>query len=211
MADPISSHIISGKVRDIFGNILEGATVTVTHDDIKSANPLDDTTNAQGEYSINLSGLSEQWVAGEGIKILGSKTAEGRKTITTTISTGGGQTHNFNLDETSDFDFELQPDLQDRYAFSMVMFVHYDGLQVTRLRPLPVQTENPLDGYHPTDDDVSGNTQYTGYTDRFGNWYIQRYNSSNGQYRYARGSSDYTTNWDNRSTSVEYDYFYNVF
>ena len=135
---PVSPHNITGTIKDIFGNLLAGASVSVSH---VSINPtLTATTDSDGVYTIGLDDLDTHWIVGDSITIAANKTAEGRKTLVTTITSGGGQTHNLTLAETSDFDFERQHDLADRYPFTMAMLTHYDGAKVTRERPLPVLT-----------------------------------------------------------------------
>ncbi len=146
---PTSPHNVTGTIKDIFGNLLAGASVSVSHESIGPI--LTDTTDSDGVYTVNLGNLESQWSVGEEITIVSNKTAEGRVTLTTPITSGGGQTHNLTLAETSDFDFELQTDLQDRYPFTMVMPVHYDGAKVTRTRPLPVQAPIDIDlVYNPS-------------------------------------------------------------
>lgn len=55
-----------------------------------------------------------------------------------------------------------------------------------------------------------GADTYLGFTQKDGQWYILKINEAAGTFRYARGSSNYSTNWTNR-TSLTYDYFHNVF
>jgi len=56
-------------------------------------------------------------------------------------------------------------------------------------------------------------TVYRGYLDKDGNWFIVKevVGASTRTYRYAKGTSAYTTSWGNRSTSVSYDYFDVIF
>lgn len=74
---------------------------------------------------------------------------------------------------------------------------------------------------HPTDpytiaqiDDTSSATYaYYGFQDKSGNWYILQETisgSSQGNYRYVKGSSSFSTNWTNRATQT-YDTFENTF
>ena len=207
MPDPVTNHLISGTVFDLFGNDLAGATVSLKHTDFDETTP-SETSDSNGEYIINLSGLDSQWSLGEEIQVTASKTAEGTNTVTTTIKGAGGQTVNVTLAETSDFNFAENQ--FDKHNLVGVIPLHYDKAKVTRLRPLPVQTENPLDKYQPADDDFDSDPNYTSFTDRFGNWYIVRDNLSDGTHRYSKGSSDYTNNWDKRA-ELDYDYFHNVF
>ena len=113
---PILGHLISGTISDLLGNALAGATVTVTHESITPS--LAETSDSTGKYIINLSGLSSQWSVGDTITITASKIAEGTKTITTVISSGGSQTVNITLAETSDLVFGTNS--QDRYNLNFV-------------------------------------------------------------------------------------------
>jgi hypothetical protein len=69
----------------------------------------------------------------------------------------------------------------------------------------------PTDGYKISQiDDASATVQYFGFVNKDGAWYIQKEDSSEGTYRYTKGSSNFATNWTNR-TSLTYDYFDSVF
>ena len=68
--------------------------------------------------------------------------------------------------------------------------------------------KQPTDGYRITELDDSIPAYY-GFTDKDGNWFIMKEDAS-GAYRYAKGSSNFSTNWTNRA-SLSYDYFNVVF
>ncbi len=72
----------------------------------------------------------------------------------------------------------------------------------------PAEKE-PTDGYEINDVDDASIPSYYGFVDKDGNWYITK-EDTDGSFRYARGSVDYSTNWTNRA-SLTYDYFNNVF
>jgi hypothetical protein len=59
------------------------------------------------------------------------------------------------------------------------------------------------------DDDASPN--YYGYVRADGSWYILRetISAGNDTYQYAKGYSDYETNWTGRA-ALSYVYFYNL-
>ncbi|MAF50785.1 MAG: hypothetical protein CMH64_01710 [Nanoarchaeota archaeon] len=133
---PVLAHLVSGTVYDIYGTALAGATVTLTHISISPS--ISETTGSDGKYIINLSGLSSQWSAGDSISITASKTAEGTKTETTTISGAGGQTVNLTLAETSDLNYATN--VFNKHNLNFVLLTHYDGEKVTRERPLPVSS-----------------------------------------------------------------------
>ena len=133
---PILPHIVNGKVYDIHGNILEEVIVTLTHSTISPV--LSAITDIEG-YKINLSKLSEQWTAGETITLYAVKAGEGRKTIITTISSGGGTTVNLILEETSNINYEPS-NMEDRRNLELVMPVLFDGTKITRENPFPVSS-----------------------------------------------------------------------
>lgn len=65
-----------------------------------------------------------------------------------------------------------------------------------------------LSHYKLTDIDDSSATEYYGYTDKDGNWYIKKVTTT--AIRFISGASAYTTNWTNRA-SLTYAYFYETF
>lgn len=67
----------------------------------------------------------------------------------------------------------------------------------------------PTDGYTITEVEDGDTTSYYGFVHQNGAWYITKETSS-GAYRYAKGNSDFSTNWTARA-SLSYDYFDNVF
>ena len=73
--------------------------------------------------------------------------------------------------------------------------------------------DDVLAPYKITDKDDDASPNYYGFTKPDGSWYILKETVSAGAdtYRYAVGTSAYTTNWTNRATSVTYSYFYEVF
>lgn len=77
----------------------------------------------------------------------------------------------------------------------------------TRIDPAVKQ---PTDGYRISGIDDDSESSYYGFINKDGEWFIMRETSSSGDYRYVRGSSNFPTNWSNR-TSLSYDYFHNVF
>lgn len=69
--------------------------------------------------------------------------------------------------------------------------------------------KQPTDGYKITEIDDASSPAYYGFVEKGGAWYIQREDSS-GAYRYAKGSSAFSTGWTGRA-ALSYDYFDNVF
>lgn len=69
--------------------------------------------------------------------------------------------------------------------------------------------KRPTDGYNITEIDDSSTPIYYGYVNKDGAWFIIK-EGSDGTYRYAKGSSGFSTNWTNRS-SLSYGYFDEIF
>lgn len=65
-----------------------------------------------------------------------------------------------------------------------------------------------LQNYKISDVDADASPNYYGYTRKDGYWYIlkETVSAGNDTYRYAKGTSGYTTNWTNR-VSLTYNYF----
>jgi hypothetical protein len=65
-----------------------------------------------------------------------------------------------------------------------------------------------LAGYKISDIDTSTSTQYFGFIDYNGNWYIIKFDTTANTIRYAAGSASnsYATNWTNRTT-LTYTYY----
>ena len=137
---PVTPHLVSGKVYDLYSVALADATVTLKHSTINPV--LTATTNASGEYVINLSGLDSQWNSGDTITLIASKTAEGTKTTETTIQGAGGQTVNLTLAETSDLNYASN--VFNKHNLNFVLLLDYAGNKITTINPLPV-TSSEID------------------------------------------------------------------
>ncbi len=68
--------------------------------------------------------------------------------------------------------------------------------------------KKPTDGYSITEIDDSGADTYYGFVNKDGAWFVLK--DSDSTYRYAKGTSSFSTNWSDRA-SLTYDYFNNVF
>lgn len=82
-----------------------------------------------------------------------------------------------------------------------------DGKMQVEVNNLSEIESDPLIKYKSADRDIEGATKYLGYTDVYGNWVIRKDTIT--AVRYASGTSNYPTNWVNR-TSLTYDYLYNI-
>lgn len=108
----------------------------------------------------------------------------------------------------------LPPLNMDMFADSVgnrrTALISSDGkmqVEVLNLSEVAIESD-PLIAYKTTDLDTANATKYVGYTDVDGNWFIKKITAT--EIRFIKGTSNYTTNWTNRS-SLTYDYFYNIF
>lgn len=83
------------------------------------------------------------------------------------------------------------------------------ALKDTSGTPIDPARHHPTDGYRISEIDDATTPSYFGFVNSTGNWFIMREESS-GAYRYSAGSTDFATNWTNRS-GLSYDYFDSVF
>lgn len=63
-----------------------------------------------------------------------------------------------------------------------------------------------LERFRVSDIDDASSTQYYGYIDEVGRWYIMRFDTATKQLRYAKGGSGYSDNWTDRA-ALSYEYF----
>ncbi len=75
--------------------------------------------------------------------------------------------------------------------------------------PIDPAESHPTDGYEITELDDSSSPAYYGFLKKTGAWYIMKEDST-GAYRYSKGASDFSTNWEDRE-NLEYNYFDSVF
>ena len=69
--------------------------------------------------------------------------------------------------------------------------------------------QQPTDGYQISDID-EGDYIYCGYTNENGDWYIMKQDSELGSFRYVKGESNFSDNWNKRE-HLKYNYFHQVF
>jgi len=69
---------------------------------------------------------------------------------------------------------------------------------------------SPLDKYAISRDDSTTTTEYYGFVDITGAWYIMKIDTTTGIYLYAKGTTNFMVEWGNRATTVVYDEFNNL-
>ena len=136
MPAQVTNHFVNGTIKDRLGNILVGATVTLTHTSITPV--LSTTTGSDGKYIINLGSLSSEWTVGQNITLFSSTQFKGRKSTTVQITSGPSQTVDLTMEETSDSVFASNS--QDRYNLNFVTLTTYDQEKITNVNPLPVSS-----------------------------------------------------------------------
>lgn len=129
---PNIPHPIGIKVYGVDNDLIGSATVTLTFGtEIKTL-----YTNSSGEVIFNVANFTASWSVGDTVSITASKTAEGTKTESLTL-TSSPQKVNITLAETSDIDYYESED--DRYVFSIVQLRDFQGELINRSNPLPVK------------------------------------------------------------------------
>ena len=68
---------------------------------------------------------------------------------------------------------------------------------------------SPFGRFVASDETNTGTTDYYGFIDKDGRWYIMKYDITNGTMRYFEGLNGYTTGWTDRA-SHKYIYFYEL-
>lgn len=101
---PSLPHQVRITVHNFHSDEVEGATVLLTHD----SGTLTGTTNKNGYLILNLGDLSS-WTTGDDLTITITKAKVGTKTLSTTISSGGGQNHTLRLEEVFTYTTETEP------------------------------------------------------------------------------------------------------
>ena len=68
---------------------------------------------------------------------------------------------------------------------------------------------SPTDAYKISeiDDNI---VSFYGFINKDGGWFIMKGDANTGSFRYAKGESNFPSNWNNRE-HLKYDYFHNVF
>ena len=204
---PKVSHQVLGIVSDADGNILEGATVLLTH--VSSEETLTLLTNDAGEFIFNLKSITT-WAVGDNIKIKASKTKFGQKTVTFNVTSGPADRQDITLAYTSDLIFDTG---NDQVKTNAAVLVDFEVNPITPANRLPITDENALAKYRASDTRIDGSIRYYGFLAKDGSWYIRRDDLSdktNRKSRYTKGTSNYSTNLTNRA-SLDYDFFNEVF
>lgn len=69
--------------------------------------------------------------------------------------------------------------------------------------------KKPFDGFQICEIDDNA-IAYYGFTNKEGEWVIMREDTDTASFRYAKGASDFPSNWQNRE-NISYDYFHNLY
>ena len=65
------------------------------------------------------------------------------------------------------------------------------------------------EGYRISEID-DGAVTYYGFTHKSGAWFIMKEDTDSGSFRYVKGDSNFSNNWENRA-KLKYDYYHKVF
>ena len=194
---PYPSYLVHGTVYNPNGYASSNAGITI----VSSLGRKILTTDSNGLFLFDLADLG--YISGETVSVSITDEFNNYKLDTSFIVAGS-------FLET-DFTLTLRTEAISATDYSPKTILHSVGKKViTSDNPLSVKGANFLESFFISDQIASGDTTYFGYINKDGRWYIQKQDQSVGTYRYAKGSSDYATNFTNRTT-LDYDYFDEVF
>ena len=110
------------------------------------------------------------------------------------------------VSNTENIDLTLRTEALSVVGYTNRSIIHSVGNEpITRDNPLDVSdSKDLLKGYETSGSD-DDNMLY-GYMDKDGNWYIQNFDASGNTVKYARGSSNFNGNWNNRQ-NLTYSFF----
>ena len=208
--NPLTPFPINGTAKDDRGIAIEGLTIEIHNLKNGSLLKKENATDSNGIYLIDLSNFSDfSYSLNDRIIIRAYRIGVNFKFGEIRAILTGDALENQNIIVFSENPSSAK-DLDDRKFQKAEHHPTANAKKIISVNEEGDLDGDPLDKYQPTDDDFSGDPNYTSFTDRFGKWYIVEDNLADGTHRYVKGSSDYTTNWTNK-TNLTYGYFYDVF
>ena len=200
---PPISYPISGIVKDSRNNLLTSLSVFLRNS--TKSTILEVTTDSNGRYDADAANFLTGYDTNDTIVVDAYNSFKDEYKSATFTITGSSKTQNLTLEVIS----ALQKGTTGYQE--KVVLTNVNSQPYTKYNPLPTATMNILEGYQPADDDSDQDPEYYSFVDKDENWYIKEINRANGTTRFAKGSSNYVINWNNRLTGFNYDYFYNIF
>ena len=203
---PLISYPITGSVKDSRDRLQSSVQVRFTNltKDSNGLTPLFVTTNSDGIYTADAANFTVGYDLNDSVQVFVLNSFQDEsKTDTFTISESSK-----NLDLVLEVIESLQKGTASQ--ISPVVLTNVNKKPFTKINPFPVSTGDIRSEYVNSDSDTDQEPEYWGYVDRFGNWFIEEINRTNGTYRFARGPNNYSANWTNR-TDLDYKYWYEVF
>lgn len=128
---PSLPHQVNLVVLNYFREEVEGATLTITH----SSGVLSASSDPNGEYVFNLAELSS-WSVGDALTIVATKSGEGTVSLSTTVSSGGGQSHTLIMVVASTYSTETEGKVK---ALNKTILVNPNAVDYNSEFPLPVR------------------------------------------------------------------------
>ncbi len=196
MPNPYVAYLIFGRVLNFIGDIVPSASLKVK----TSIATKTFTSDDDGLYLFDLADVG--YTSGETVKV----------TVTEPFN---NETLDFTFDvigffRQSDITLALRNLAIDTIGGSTQTILHSVGNKpITRENALPIfNTTNPVLNYGLAGGDSSN--RIFGYLKVNGEWYIQKFDNSTKEYLYIKGSSDFITSWNARTT-LDYLKFNEVF
>lgn len=192
---PYAPYLVFGTVTNSLSNVESSASVKIT----TSLGTLNGITNSSGLFVFDLASVG--YSSGETVTIATQNKFNNEYSSDTFVVSGGMYNSNISL--------SVRESAQGVVGYTNKSMIHNIGNNPISIEnPFPVKTmNNSMDNYANAGVDNSG---YAGYMDKEGNWFIQYQNQSDFTFKYARGTSGFSTNWTNR-TSLTYSWFSEVF
>ncbi len=196
MPNPYTPHLLYGTVTNSKGFVVPRAQIDV----ITSVGHRIYNANADGIYMFDISDIG--YTAGETITLRTTEQFNNELKDHKYLVTGSFSEENIAL--------ELRTAVENISNLQEQNVLHTVGKKpITTDNPLPISNVGfPLDGYM-----LSGGQQdgtFSGYVNKEGAWYIQKFDSSNETYVYSRGSGNFLISWNNR-TELIYEFPNEVF
>ena len=193
---PYASYLIFGYILNSDGNIVSNASIEIT----TSVGSKPYTSDSDGIYMVDLAEIG--YVSGETVKVKVTEPYNNEYKNHTFVVSGDYSEENISL--------SIRTEAVKATDYSPKTILHSVGKKpITDDNPLPIIDKTySLEGYVLSggDDD----NRIYGYINLKGGWYIQKYYDSDKTYKYAKGHTDFSTNWSN-STSLTYGLFDEVF
>ncbi len=193
---PFPSFVVFGKVFNSSGTVISNAQLSIK----TSISTITKFTDSLGLFVYDLAEAG--YVEGETVTVNVTEPFNNEIQTQTYVVEGSFLEENITT--------ELRTRVEQISALQLQNVLHSVGKKpITGDNPLPIINKTRLTDEYELSGGDDDNRIY-GYIDKDGAWYIQKFDESDKTYKYARGSSDFESNWTNRA-SLTYQFYNEVF